>query len=334
MDASINEIDDRVVTYDTTKAEQSDLLQSLKSVDYDTTTGIFIFTWWNGTTKSVDLNIEKIPVSFSMSAQGVITMTTADGTTFTADVSTLIKTYTFVDSSEIDFTVTTDANGNKTVTASIVAGSIDGTKLTPNYLADAQAARTGAETAATLSQSWAVGGTNTRTGEDTNNAKYWCNQAQLTTQAGHVIEDPSGTDMTQRKYLQFTGNVTVTDDAGNDKSIVNLPYTSAANSSYDNTTSGLSSSNVQDAIDEIDTTLDKTFILTNQTITFSNLAASISDARIAADTAASIWYDNTNKAIAVAAGVTAETVSGGINFAAVTAPSGSITIEKIVCVND
>lgn len=34
---------------------------------------------------------------------------------------------------------------------------------------------------ATLSESWAIGGTNTRSGEDTNNSKYWCNQAENAT---------------------------------------------------------------------------------------------------------------------------------------------------------
>lgn len=36
---------------------------------------------------------------------------------------------------------------------------------------------TAADNSATLSQSWAIGGTGTRTGEDTNNAKYWSEQA-------------------------------------------------------------------------------------------------------------------------------------------------------------
>ena len=35
-----------------------------------------------------------------------------------------------------------------------------------------------ADTSATLSESWAVGGTGTREGEDTNNAQYWAQQAQ------------------------------------------------------------------------------------------------------------------------------------------------------------
>lgn len=185
LDYAAYEFDQTFATWDITKANQSDLLLSVKSIDYDTDTGVFVFTWQNGTTKTVDLNIEKIPVSFSMDANGVITMTTDDGTTYTADVGALIKTYTFIDSSEIDFTVTTDSSGNKTVTASIVAGSITGSKLEPNYLANCQSAANSASGSATAadgsaedSEAWAVG---TRDGVPVpssdpaynNNAKYW-----------------------------------------------------------------------------------------------------------------------------------------------------------------
>lgn len=164
IDYAVYQHDRTLETWDTTKANQSDLLLSVKSIDYDTDTGVFVFTWQNGTTKTVDLNIEKIPVSFSMSPQGVITMTTDDGTQYTADVGALIKTYTFTDSSVIDFTVTTDASGNKTVTADIVDGSITGSKLQPNYLADCQSAANSASGSATAadgsaedSEAWAVG---------------------------------------------------------------------------------------------------------------------------------------------------------------------------------
>lgn len=44
-------------------------------------------------------------------------------------------------------------------------------------VAQVLASVTDAENAATLAESWAVGGTGTRTGEDTNNAKYWADQA-------------------------------------------------------------------------------------------------------------------------------------------------------------
>lgn len=185
MDYALYNIDQTLANWDTAKANQSDLLLCVKSITYDTNTGVFVFTWQNGTTQTVDLNIEKIPVSFSMSPQGVITMTTEDGTTYTADVASLIKTYTFTDSAVIDFTVTTDASGNKTVKADIVDGSITGTKLQPNYLADCQTAETNAGNSATAAASskgdaeaWAVG---TRGGVPVpstdpayeNNSYYW-----------------------------------------------------------------------------------------------------------------------------------------------------------------
>ena len=192
MDYALNQIDGTLATWDTTKANQNDLLQAVKTITYDDETGQFVFTWWNGTTLSVDLNIEKIPVSFSMDAQGVITMTTDDGTTYTADVGSLIKTYTFNDSGRIDFTVTTDSSGNKIVTADIVDGSITGSKLETNYLANCQAAQAlavaaqgAAETAAQGSEAWAVGtknGTPVPSTDPTyhNNAKYWAEQANPT----------------------------------------------------------------------------------------------------------------------------------------------------------
>lgn len=202
IDYAAYSFDQTFATWDTTKANQSDLLLSVKSIDYNTSTGVFVFTWQNGTTKTVDLNIEKIPVSFSMSPQGVITMTTEDGSTYTADVGALIKTYTFTDSSEIDFTVTTDASGNKTITAGIVAGSITGSKLEPNYLANCQSAANSASASATAadgsaedSEAWAVGerdGVPVSSSDPTyhNNAKYW---AEHTTSSFAGLSD---TDIT------------------------------------------------------------------------------------------------------------------------------------------
>lgn len=43
---------------------------------------------------------------------------------------------------------------------------------------------------------------------------------------GHVIIDKNNVDMSQRSGLQFTGNVTVTDDSTNDKTVVNIQGTS------------------------------------------------------------------------------------------------------------
>lgn len=215
MDYALNQIDGTLATWDTTKANQSDLLLSVKTIDYDDETGVFIFTWQNGTTKTVDLNSEKIPVSFSMDANGVITMTTDDGTTYTADVGSLIKTYTFTDSGRIDFTVTTDSSGNKTVTADIVDGSITGSKLETNYLANCQAAEAlavaaqgNAETAAQGSEAWAVGTKNGVPVPSTdptyhNNAKYWSEQANPTVLAN--MSDVDLSSLTDGQVLEYNG---------------------------------------------------------------------------------------------------------------------------------
>lgn len=203
-DIGLNTDDNRIIQLNTVKAEKTDMLQALKSISYNDQTGVFIFTWFNDTTMTVDLNIEKIPVSFSMSPSGVITMTNADGTTYTADISELIKTYSFVDSSTIHYTVITDSSGNKTVTCDVKDGSITGNKLEPNYLADittqaslASASATAANASANaaaydakLAQSYAVGGSGIRQDEDTDNADYYCAQAQLAkSQAETLVSD-------------------------------------------------------------------------------------------------------------------------------------------------
>ncbi len=189
----LDTVDNRVIQLDVNKADKSDLLASLKTVSYAPTTGIWTFTYNNGTTYSVDQNVEKIPVSFSLSPQGILTMTTSDGTQFTCDIASLIKTYIFNDSSTIDFTVTTNEMGNKIIVADIVDGSITESKLQANYLADittqaqnasgsassALSSATNAAADALLSQSYAVGNSGVRSGENTDNSKYYKEQAAL-----------------------------------------------------------------------------------------------------------------------------------------------------------
>ena len=190
---ALDTVDTRVVTMDTSKANVSDLLTDVVNVSYNVTTGVWTFTRRNGTTFTYDQNVEKIPVSFSMSPEGVITMTTADGTSYTADISTLIKIYSFVDSSTIDFTVNTDSSGNKSVTAGIIAGSITDSMLETNYLSNitaqaaaaagsAGAASLDAQSAAAdalLAESHNHGSTGTRSGEDTDNSYYYKQQSQV-----------------------------------------------------------------------------------------------------------------------------------------------------------
>ena len=216
MDYMIDRVEDIVVNFDTTKANQSDLLQTIKTVTYNETTGLFTFTFWNGSTYTADLNIEKIPVSFSMSPEGIITMITADGTTYTCDISTLIKIYSFNDSETIDFITTTDpTTGDKTIEARVKNGSITPEKLNPNFLADCIAAKDAAELAASsadadalISEGFAVGEQNGVPVPSTspyyhNNAKYFASQAQTSEvllDSGNVTIDPGFVTIVQDHF--------------------------------------------------------------------------------------------------------------------------------------
>ena len=70
---------------------------------WDSNTGILKFQFYDGTQFLVDFNIEKIPVSFSMDSAGVITMTTSDGTQWTANIGDAVPEYSFDDSDTIAF---------------------------------------------------------------------------------------------------------------------------------------------------------------------------------------------------------------------------------------
>lgn len=191
-EVSVDTVDDRVLTLDTIKAEQSDLLQAFKDVSLDSTTGVITFTLFNNTTKTIDTLLEKIAINFdyddnpsSPHYQNLI-IELEDGTYKYIDMSALITEYEFVDTGRIAWTIGNDGS----VSADIVDGSITGSKLQPNYLADCVAAKTGAENAeqdaiakALVSEGYANGEQNgvPVTSESPyyhNNAKYWEQQAQ------------------------------------------------------------------------------------------------------------------------------------------------------------
>ena len=86
----------------------------------------------------------------------------------------------------------------------------------------------------------------------------------------------------------------------------------------------------QAALDDITDELDKTFILSNQTLTFSNLVATITDARVTASTYAMVYFNNATLQAAANAGVVVDTSTGTITFTASRVPSTSLVCD-IVC---
>lgn len=199
---------------------------------WDAETGILTFKFFDGTSFSIDFNIEKIPVSFSLNSNGVLVMTTEDGTEWQANIGSMIPTYNFNNSQRIHFEKIENADGSFAVNADILKGSITDEYLEPNYLsnitAQAQSASSSAENASTsesnastdakLSQSYAVGKSGIRDGEDTDNAKYYSEQAKknanitIDSELSSTSENP-----VQNKvlYEKFENNK-VTDSTVND----------------------------------------------------------------------------------------------------------------------
>lgn len=154
---------------------------------WDNDTGILTFKFYDGTEFSVDFNIEKIPVSFSMDSTGLITMTTADGTQWTASIGEAIPTYAFIDSDTIAFTDDKSGDYAHSIKAEIKKHSVTQEHMQPDYLADItaqaslakgyrdQALQSVDDSAfnALMAQSYAIGGTSVREGEDEDNAKYY-----------------------------------------------------------------------------------------------------------------------------------------------------------------
>lgn len=187
MDSAIDALDNRIILQDALKVDKSEINGNIADWTMDETTGVITITKYNGEKVIFDLNIEKIPVEFSMSDDGIITMTTEDGTQFTADIGSMLPVLTFEDSATIAVSVT-GTGKNKTYSFSIKTGSVTDAMLQPNYLADirvesanASAYAQSANAKSVLAESYAVGGTGTREGEDTDNAKYYMEQAKLQT---------------------------------------------------------------------------------------------------------------------------------------------------------
>ena len=186
MDKAIDDLDNRVIEQDSTKANQTTVNNMVKNWTMDETTGVITVEKQDGSKIMFDLNIEKIPVTFELSPSGILTMTTSDGTQFTANIGSMIPVLTFNESDQIAVSVS-GSGVNKTYSFSIKDNSITENKLQPNFLADikvqsanASLSANNAETSATQAQSYAIGGTGTRENEDTDNAMYYYEQAKQT----------------------------------------------------------------------------------------------------------------------------------------------------------
>lgn len=182
LDSATDTIDDRVITLDTTKATKTEVATLVSDVTFEESTGIITITKKNGSKVTIDTQMEKIAVNFDYDpTTEQIMLTLIDGTKQYIDLSALITQYEFLDTDTVAFTIGTDGK----VSAVVKEGSIEEKHLEPNYLAKikveaakAETSRADAAASATKAESYAVGGTGSREGEDSDNAKYYYQQAK------------------------------------------------------------------------------------------------------------------------------------------------------------
>lgn len=188
-DSAIDKLDDRIITLDTVKADMQVVNDMVADVSLNSNTGVIIVTYKNGSHVDYDTNLEKIAVNFSYDyVNQRLVLTLSDGSKQYVDMSALITQYEFEDSATIAFSIN-DKTG--AISAFIKNGSITDAMLETGYLAKiteqsakatnmANSATTSSNSAydnAKLSQSYAIGGSGVRDGENTDNAKYYSEQA-------------------------------------------------------------------------------------------------------------------------------------------------------------
>ena len=135
MDLGLDALDNRVIEMDATKVNKEVANNLVKTWSIDEKTGLITVEHLNGSKDIFDLNIEKIPVNFELSKDGILTMTTDDGSKFTANIGVMIPVLTFEDSETIAVSVSGEGV-NKTYSFSIKSGSVTEDKIQPNFLAD------------------------------------------------------------------------------------------------------------------------------------------------------------------------------------------------------
>ena len=188
-DSAIDKLDDRIITLDTVKADMQVVNGMVSDISVNDADGVITVTYKNGSTKTYDTNLEKIATNFTYdySTQKLV-LTLSDGSKQYVDMSALITQYEFEDSVAIAFSIN-DKTG--AISASVKNGSITDAMLETGYLAKiteqaakatnmANSAMTSSNSAydnAKLSQSYAIGGSGVRDGEDTDNSKYYSEQA-------------------------------------------------------------------------------------------------------------------------------------------------------------
>ena len=132
-DIALDEIDNRVISLDTTKFDKSEAQGLIKNITFDLQTGILTKYYYNGSTEEINTGISKLNMNLRFDKESqILYIVNADGTEDPIDLSVFITNYEFRDSDTIAHNVSSDG----TVTSIVKEGSIGEKHLRPDYLAD------------------------------------------------------------------------------------------------------------------------------------------------------------------------------------------------------
>lgn len=257
MDAAINELDDRVKVLDTTKADESSVSKCIVGVTHDDSTGIFTFKHKDGTTKQVDTKLEKIVTNWTFDrVTQKLVLNLEDGTTQNVDLSELITTTEFKESETIAWFINSDGK----VSANIKGGSVTDEMIQANYLAEikvqvskadgyvksAERYTSDADYDAKLAQSYSIGNSGIRDGEDTDNAKYYAEQACDSASAAATSESNAEKSASDAEVSADSASKSATNAASSAStatSKASAAATSASNASKSASSASISATN-------------------------------------------------------------------------------------------
>lgn len=173
----IQEADKRIVELDARKVEQSVVNAMVKDVSLDPKTGILTVTLLNGTTKSYDLDIEKVVTNFDITDNDELVLTLADGTVKTIDLTRFVYSTASTDTIALEIK-------DRVLRAVLIDGSVTMDKLDSavqtefrQYMLDAQAARDAALQYQKFAKRYTMGDAEFP-GSETDNAKYYFDQVK------------------------------------------------------------------------------------------------------------------------------------------------------------
>lgn len=319
-DSAIDKLDDRIITLDIVKADMQVVNDMVADVSLNSNTGVITVTYKNGSHVDYDTNLEKIAVNFSYDyVNQRLVLTLSDGSKQYVDMSALITQYEFEDSATIAISIN-DKTG--AVSAFIKNGSITDAMLETGYLAKiteqaakatnmANSATTSSNSAydnAKLSQSYAIGGSGVRDGEDTDNSKYYSEQASKSASASANSASTASTKASEAASSASSASASATKSATSESNASKSASSAATSMSTANTKASEAAQSATSAVNSASTATSKASAASTSA---SNAATSESNAKK--------YYEQT-KAIS-------ESFSGALR------PMGTVTFANLPAVS-